>query len=89
MISHRHARYKQRVVHARRSRNTIDLPNLLRGFYRLDMFLAGAFPWEFSDEPSLLNVLTGTTGLLIDYGIRWLEDPASNLDWVKQPLLRK
>ena len=66
----------------------MDLDNVLRGVYYLDIFPAGKMPWEFQDEPSLSLLLATIKVLLVDYGIKWLEDPASNMDWVKQSTSR-
>ena len=53
-------------------------------FYRLSIFAPGTYFWEFSDETSLSELLASIKVWLIDYGINWLEDPKSNLEWVKQ-----
>ena len=63
----------------------IDLVNLLRMYYRLSIFPPGVHIWEFSNETSLTKVLASVQVWLVDYGIKWLEDPASNIEWVKQP----
>lgn len=60
----------------------IDLPNLTRGFYRLSVLPLGKY-WEFTDEQSLSQQLAHAQSLLMDYGIPWLEDPTSNVEWVK------
>jgi hypothetical protein len=63
----------------------IDLSNLLRMFYQLNIFPPGTYIWEFSDEKSLTELLANVKVWLVGYGIKWLEDPKSNIDWVKQP----
>ncbi len=62
----------------------IDLVNLVRGYYGIEVFSPGTFHWEFTDELGLFNQVQHIQSLLIEYGIKWLEDPFSNMDWVYQ-----
>ena len=62
----------------------IPLLNLIEGFYKVNIFPPGNFAWEFTDESSLLEQLAAAQSLIIDYGIKWLEDPLSNIEWVKR-----
>lgn len=62
----------------------IDLRNLMLGFYEKNPFPSGVFYWEFTDNQSLVSQLTRVQSILIDYGVKWLEDPSSNIDWVKK-----
>ena len=61
----------------------ISLPNLMAGFYNLRIFPPEKYYWEFTEEQSLAEQITQAQSLLVDYGIRWLEDPASNIEWVR------
>jgi len=62
----------------------LPLLNLVEGLYKVSVFPAGKFAWEFTDEPSLLGQLAKVQVLVINYGIKWLEDPLSNIEWVKR-----
>lgn len=60
---------------------TMDLCNLMRFFYRHPL---GEFLWLFTDQHSLLKQLAEVQALLLDYGIKWLEDPTSDMKWIRQ-----
>jgi hypothetical protein len=62
----------------------MDVFNLILGLYkRKDIFPLGQYEWEYLDENSLVEQIANAQTLIIDYGIPWLEDPTSNIDWVK------
>lgn len=62
----------------------IDLWNLMKGFFEIDPFPPGVFHWEFVHEQSLRTQIIHAQSLILKYGIPWLEDPLSNVDWVKK-----
>jgi hypothetical protein len=66
----------------------ISLMNLLRRYYNLDIFPQDKIAWTFTDKQDLSEELTTVQTLLLEYGIDWLEDPASNVEWVKRPVDR-
>lgn len=61
---------------------TMNIPNLMRGVFKQDIFPEGKFHWAYTDEQTLLDEATHAVSILIDYGIPWLEDPHSNIEWV-------
>ena len=60
----------------------INLRNLMLGLYNMDIFPTEHYSWEFTDEQSLLKQVANAEHFILEYGIKWLEDPMSNLDWV-------
>jgi hypothetical protein len=63
----------------------LDLVNLITGLYKKEIFPPEQYAWDFTDEASLLAQITTAQALIIEYGLKWLEDPASNIDWVRKP----
>ena len=63
----------------------MDVLNLLLWFYKKDIFPPTQYAWKFTDEASLLKQITDAQSLVVEYGIPWLEDPMSNIEWVKNP----
>lgn len=62
----------------------LDLRNLMFGLYNINIFPPKQYDWEFRDKESLLKQVAHAQPLIIEYGIKWLEDPLSNVEWVKQ-----
>jgi hypothetical protein len=60
----------------------MDLLNLIMGFYKKKIFPSKQYAWKFSDDRNLVEQITNIQSIIINYGIKWLEDPTSNLDWV-------
>jgi hypothetical protein len=61
----------------------MDLPNILRGLYGIDPFPEGHIGyWRFHSKEELHQHLGKVQPLIINYGIPWIEDLESNLDWV-------
>ena len=60
----------------------IDLYNFMWGVHKREIFPPGIYEWEFSDQASLLALLEQAQSWLVEYGIPWLEDPLSNMEWV-------
>jgi hypothetical protein len=61
----------------------INLRNLMGSVYQIQVFAPGQFFWEFTDEQSLAKQISSVEKLLLDYGIRWLEDPDSDIQWMR------
>lgn len=61
----------------------IDLRNVMKGLHRVDIFVPQVYTWEFTDRQSLSERLEHALSLVLTYGIPWLEDPNSNMDWTK------
>jgi hypothetical protein len=61
----------------------IDLPNLMFGLYRQNITPANMYAWEFEDESSLQHQINHAASSLFEYGLRWLNDPHSNMSWIK------
>ena len=61
----------------------LDLRNLMLGLYGMDIFPPKQYHWEFTDEESLIERLKHAERYIVEYGIKWLEDPRSNIDWVR------
>ena len=60
----------------------MGLRNLLRGVYGQDPLPKDHFAyWTFQTEAELRKRLEEVEPLIMEYGIPWLEDPNSNLDW--------
>ena len=62
----------------------IDLPNLMLGIYKKDIFPPRQYAWKFSSETDLEEQISNAQSLVIDYGIKWLEDAMSSIDWVQR-----
>lgn len=62
----------------------IDLRNLMIGLYKMDIFPPRQYAWQFIDKNSLRKQVENAEDFIIEYGIKWLEDPMSNLDWLGQ-----
>jgi hypothetical protein len=54
------------------------------GLYSRDIFPPKQYDWEFSDKESLLKQIAHAQPLIIEHGIKWLEDPLSSIESVKQ-----
>ena len=65
------------------ARLAIDLPNLMWFIYKTDSAPSHS-GWEFTDESTLGEQLLHAQNLLIEYGIKWLEDPLSTETWVRR-----
>lgn len=61
----------------------IDLRNFMLGFYKKNIFPPKQYDWKFTDEASLMEQVANAQLLVVEYGIKWLEDPKSNVDWVR------
>ena len=62
----------------------IDLRNLMLGLYEIDIFPPKQYAWEFDDKEILLKQIEHAQQFILKYGIQWLEDPMSNIDWVRR-----
>lgn len=60
----------------------IDLRNLMLGLYDMNIFPSNQYAWEFTDEKTLVKQIEHAQHFVLEYGIKWLEDPMSNLEWV-------
>jgi hypothetical protein len=60
------------------------LRDLLRTYYHLDVFPPGKITWGFTNKQEFYEELTVIQGLLLEYGVKWLEDPTSNIEWIKR-----
>jgi hypothetical protein len=54
---------------------------LLQGLYGINCLPAGKYRWEFTDNDELVSQLRKANLYLIKYGLSWLEDPQSTVDW--------
>jgi len=61
----------------------ITLRNLMTYYYKERISPPEQFFWQFTDSDELAENLKRTEKLVIDYGIRWLEDPDTSMDWIK------
>lgn len=62
----------------------MPLYSLMYIYFKVEIFPRGKVVWEFADRQSLLEELRHAQTLLLDYGIGWLEDPTSDMEWVRQ-----
>ena len=62
----------------------IDLRNLMLGLYDMNIFPPKQYAWEFTDEETLVEQIEHAQHFILDYGIKWLEDPRSNLNWIRR-----
>jgi hypothetical protein len=60
-----------------------DMRNLMLRLHRIDIFPSNQYAWEFIDETSLINQVLNAQSFVVEYGINWLEDPKSNINWSK------
>ncbi len=60
----------------------IDMRNMVQGVYGINIFPKGTYYWKFVDHSSLREALLNAVSLVEQYGIPWLEDPKSNMDWL-------
>jgi len=60
------------------------LYNIMNGVYQMWDFQKNKYNWEYlsTSKESLVKELGEIQPLLIKYGIPWLEDPKSNLEWL-------
>lgn len=63
----------------------IDLGNLLQSYYALDLSDSKlkSLKWTFGEKEELEKQLEIVQSLLLEYGVPWLEDRTSDIDWVK------
>ena len=69
-------------IESRYTTLNVGLYQLMKIMYEQDIFPADTFGWEFTDESSLQERLAYAQTLVIDYGIKWLEDPLSDMDLI-------
>lgn len=59
----------------------MDLRNLMLGLYKINIFPPKHYDWEFIDVESLTKQIEHAQEYIVNYGITWLEDPDSDLNW--------
>jgi hypothetical protein len=58
-----------------------SLPYLMKHVFNKEIFPEGKFFWTYTDEHTLLDEASHAVSLLVEYGIGWLDDPGSNMEW--------
>jgi|GEM_PF-5911996 len=61
-----------------------ELPAVLKSYYKVDLFPAGQYRWQYKGRDTLVREIDIANQALLKLGVEWLEKPTSKVNWVQR-----